>query len=150
MKLNKIELKDIHGSVINWDNFSGKSLLFVNVASKCGFTPQYEQLQELYTYHSDRLEIIALPCNDFGGQEPGTAEEIESFCKLNYGVSFTISEKINILNEAHPIIQYLCKADGRDIEIQWNFFKFIVKDGKYIAHFNSTTSPLDEALMELI
>ncbi len=94
-----LQLNDINGDEIDLQSFKGKKVLLVNVASKCGYTDQYADLQELYETHSDKLEIIGIPCNDFGRQEPGSANDIQKFCKLNYGVTFTLAEKQKIKSE---------------------------------------------------
>ena len=94
-----LQLNDINGDEIDLQSFKGKKVLLVNVASKCGYTDQYADLQELYETHGDKLEIIGIPCNDFGRQEPGSANEIQKFCKLNYGVTFTLAEKQKIKSE---------------------------------------------------
>jgi len=141
-----IEIKDINDQIIDWNAFKGKMLLFVNVASECGFTKQYKQLEELFGHYQDKLEIIAMPCNDFGGQEPGTAEEISQFCERNYGVTFSISEKINIKTNPHPLIQYLCAAE--ETIIDWNFNKFMVdSNGVVLAHYKSAVEPLDDQIL---
>jgi len=148
LNLFDLEIKDINDQMIDWQVFEGKYLLFVNVASECGFTKQYQQLQELYEHHNDKLEIFALPCNDFGGQEPGSAAEIGQFCEREYGVTFSISEKINIKTDPHPVIKYLC--EGADC-IDWNFNKFMVdKNGKVLAHFKSAVDPLDDQILNYL
>jgi len=148
LKLIDIEIKDLHGKPVDWNSYKGKKILFVNVASECGFTPQYAQMQELSEYKPDQLAVIGIPCNDFGGQEPGTAKEIESFCQRNYGVSFLITEKVNIIQEPHPIIEYLCQVNGEAVKIDWNFNKFLVDEsGTVLNHFKSPVSPLDEAIL---
>jgi len=105
-----IKINTINGKPIHLSDFKGKYILFVNVASKCGFTPQYKDLQELQNQYKDQLQIIALPCNQFGGQEPGDAQTISSFCERNYGVSFLISEKIDVKGKnQHPIYSWLSR-----------------------------------------
>ena len=129
--------------------FQGKPLLIVNVASKCGFTPQYEGLQKLYAKYKDRgLVVLGFPCNQFGGQEPGGDAEIQSFCKLNYGVEFPVYSKVEVNGGgAHPLYQYLKKEEPGFLgteAIKWNFTKFLVgKDGKVIKRFAPTTKPED-------
>lgn len=147
LSLSNIHIKLLNGSPLDWSPFENKHLLFVNVASECGFTSQYHQLQELYEHYKDQLEIIAMPCNDFGEQEPGTQEEIQHFCSVNFGVSFTITEKINIKESPHPLITFLCKADA--FEIDWNFNKVLVnKEGRVVDHYRSSVSPLDEQILK--
>lgn len=127
----------------------GKVVLIVNVASKCGFTPQYTQLEELNKkYASQGLQIIGFPCNQFAGQEPGTAEEIGSFCKLNYGVTFPVLNKVDVNgNKTDPVWKYL-KSQKSGIfgltRIKWNFSKFLIdKQGNVVERYSPTTKPLD-------
>jgi glutathione peroxidase len=126
-----IAVDDIHGKQHKLDEFKGKVLLIVNVASKCGFTPQYKGLEALYEkMHSRGLEVLGFPCNQFGAQEPGSAEEIESFCELNYGVTFPLFAKVDVNgNSAAPLYRYLKKEQpgllGSEA-IKWNFTKFLV------------------------
>lgn len=145
MNVFDIDIKDIKGNKINWQSFQNKHLLFVNVASECGFTKQYKQLQELYEHHGANLEVIGMPCNDFGGQEPGSPEDIQQFCSKEFGVSFTLTEKLGIKSDRHPLIEYLC---GDQYEIDWNFNKFMVdQQGKVVAHYKSAVDPLDEQIL---
>lgn len=115
--------------------FAGKNILIVNTASYCGFTNQYEGLQELYLKNSDKLEIIAFPCNQFGNQEPGTNIQIKNFCKT-FNVTFTLAAKIDVNGEKeHPIYKYLKEKSGKNSDIKWNFEKFLVKpDGSVTRH----------------
>ena len=127
--------------------YKGKVLLIVNVASECGFTPQYEGLQKLYeTYKDQGFEILAFPCNQFGGQEPGSAQQIQNFCKTNFGVTFPLFAKIDVNGEdAHPLYVYLKKkAPGLlgTKSIKWNFTKFLIdREGNVIKRFGSSTKP---------
>ena len=144
-------IKDIDGNEIDLNNFKGKKILFVNVASKCGFTPQYEALQKLHQTYQDQLIIIGLPCNQFGGQEPGTGEEIKAFCQKNYGVEFLITEKIDVKGKnQHPIYQWLTSKsiNGKmDSSVKWNFTKYLVSEkGELIDHFSSSVKPLSEEI----
>lgn len=127
--------------------FEGKTLLVVNVASKCGFTSQYQGLQALYDKYKDKnFVVLGFPCNQFGSQEPGNEEEIQSFCELNFGVNFPLFEKLDVNGEgAHPFYQYL-KSQSKGIlgteGIKWNFTKFLVdKNGKVVDRYAPTTSP---------
>jgi len=127
--------------------YKGRILLVVNVASKCGFTPQYEGLETLYkTYKDQDFEILGFPCNQFGMQEPGTAEDIENFCSLNYGVSFPLFAKVDVngLN-AHPVYKFMRKEKrglGGSTSIKWNFTKFLVdRDGKVVKRFGPQDTP---------
>lgn len=123
---------------------AGKLLLLVNTASRCGFTSQYEGLQELYTTYKDRgLTVLAIPSNDFLGQEPGTNEEIASFCRLNYGISFPLMAKVSVKGESqHPLYRYLTEQSHFPGPVTWNFNKFLIgPEGKVIARFGSRTQP---------
>ena len=146
-----IKIKSLQGDEINLNQYKGKKILIVNVASECGYTPQYAQLQELYETHRDQLVIIGVPCNDFGGQEPGEASEIQTFCTKNYGVTFPITEKIGIKTNTHPLYQWLTSEElnGKgDFEVKWNFHKFLVNEsGILIGAYPSSTSPLDDAIL---
>jgi glutathione peroxidase len=128
-------------------DYKGKVLLIVNTASKCGFTPQYKELQELYEQYRDRdFVVLGFPCNQFGHQEPGTEEEIEQFCQVNYGVTFPMFAKVDVNGEnAHPLFEYLKeKAPGvlGTKAIKWNFTKFLVdRNGNVVARFASQTRP---------
>ncbi|MGB7556046.1 MAG: glutathione peroxidase [Candidatus Korobacteraceae bacterium] len=127
-------------------DYKGKVLLIVNTASKCGFTPQYEGLQSLYEEYKDRgLEVLGFPCDQFGHQEPGTNDEIKSFCQLNYGVEFPLFSKIDVNgDDAHPLYKFLKSEKGGLLgaSIKWNFTKFLVdKKGNVVERFAPTTSP---------
>jgi glutathione peroxidase len=128
-------------------SYKGKALLVVNVASKCGFTPQYAGLQKLYADNSDKgFEILGFPCNQFGAQEPGEAGEIESFCSLNYGVTFPMFAKVDVNGEsAHPLFKFL-KQEKKGVagsqSIKWNFTKFLIdRDGEVVARFGPQDTP---------
>lgn len=145
------KINTIDGVSIDFNDFKGKYILFVNVASKCGFTKQYAQLEELYQAYKNDLVVIGLPCNQFGGQEPGDAQEIKSFCTENFGVSFIITEKINTKGpELHPIYAWLTdkKLNGKiNSTVKWNFQKYLLnKEGKLIDYFNSTTGPMSSKI----
>jgi glutathione peroxidase len=132
-------------------DYAGKVLLFVNVASKCGFTPQYAGLEQLNQRYAARgLVVIGLPCNDFGGQEPGTLEEIQTFCSTKYDVTFEIFDKVRARDAVSPIIDRLTQVEPAG-PIKWNFEKFLVgKDGAVIARFNSRVEPLSDELTSAI
>ena len=125
--------------------FEGKPILLVNTASKCGFTPQYEGLQALWSHYQSRgLMVIGLPCNDFGGQEPGSAEDIEAFCAANYGVSFPMSAKLHVRGpQAHPLFAWLAHQGGMLSRPRWNFYKYLIdRDGSLRTWFSSVTKPM--------
>jgi len=145
--LYDFEVQKIDGSKQSMADFSNKVLLIVNTASKCGFTPQYEGLEQLYRdYREKGLEILAFPCNQFGNQEPGSEQQIQQFCDLNYRTSFPLFKKIDVNGEqAAPLYNYL-KDKARGVlgskSIKWNFTKFLVdKQGKVVRRYGSTTKP---------
>ncbi|BCH54970.1 glutathione peroxidase [Agrobacterium vitis] len=146
MNVHDFSAKDITGRERKLAEFAGKLLLIVNTASKCGFTPQYEGLETLQKRFQDDLVIIGFPCNQFGGQEPGSEAEIASFCDLNFKVSFPMFAKIDVKgNDAHPLYKYLTH-EVRGIlgteAIKWNFTKFLVgRDGTPIARYAPITKP---------
>ena len=140
-ELYNISVKDIDMNLVDLSSYEGKTLLIVNVASKCGFTPQYKDLQNLYEKYQDQgLEVLGFPCNQFGAQEPGTNEEVKSFCDLNYSVSFKMFDKIDVNgSDASPLFKFL-KHESPGImgteAIKWNFTKFLVnKDGQVVKRF---------------
>lgn len=145
----------IDGSEISLEQFRGKKILFVNVASECGFTGQYEELQQLHENHGDKVIIIGFPCNQFGGQEPGSEEEIQTFCKKNYGVTFLLASKIDVKGEAqHPIYAWLTTEalnQSEDSTVKWNFEKFLVdENGNFVEHFRSQTKPNSDKITNLL
>jgi glutathione peroxidase len=156
--LPNIPLKRINGSPENLQDYAGKVLLIVNVASNCGFTSQYRDLQNLYSaYQAKGLEILGFPCNQFGAQEPGSAEQIQNFCSTNYGVTFPMFEKTDVNGGgSHPLYLYLKdQAPGilGTTGIKWNFTKFLVsKDGQSITRFASAdgASKMEEAIKKLL
>lgn len=152
--INDITVMDMEKNAIQLSDYNGKVLLIVNVASECGNTPQYKGLEEIYRkYNSLGFEILAFPCNDFGGQEPGTNEEIKAFCSKNYDVTFKLFDKIKILGEdKSPLYERLTNNSITDkSDINWNFEKFVIsKDGKIIARFLSKVQPTDEVITKLI
>ena len=138
----------LNGQALNWDHYCGKVLLLVNTASKCGFTPQLAGLEALQQqYGAQGFAVIGFPCNQFGGQEPGSGDEIALFCQQSYGVDFALSEKIEVNGEqAHPLWRYLQqqKSGLAGLEaIKWNFTKFLVaRDGVTVQRFSPSTQPL--------
>ena len=153
-----VEVKDINLETINMSVYKGKTLLIVNVASACGFTPQYKGLQELYEKYKDQnFEILAFPCNQFGAQESGTNEEIAAFCDNNFSVSFKLFDKVDVNGEdASPLFKILTKAYPGILgtkNVKWNFTKFLIsKDGAIINRFGSTTTPetIEVAIKDII
>ena len=142
-----IQINALNGESINLEDYKGKYILFVNVASKCGFTDQYDELQKLYDTYKDKLMVIGVPCNQFGSQEPGTASEIQSFCQQNYGVTFLMTEKVDVKgNNQHPLYQWLTqqsKNGSSNSTVKWNFQKYLVDtNGHLIDYYFSTTTPL--------
>tara|TARA_R110001592_G_scaffold357977_2_gene661954 strand:- start:1418 stop:1963 length:546 start_codon:yes stop_codon:yes gene_type:complete len=146
-----IKINSLFGEPINLETYKGKYILFVNVASKCGFTGQYEDLQKLYDKYQDKLMIIGVPCNQFGGQEPGTAQEIQQFCRANYGVTFVMTEKVDVKGDKqHPLYQWLTKKskNGKtDSTVKWNFQKYLIdKNGHMIDYYFSITNPMSDKI----
>lgn len=152
--LKNISVKDMDGKEVKLSDYSGKVLLIVNVASRCGYTPQYEGLEAIYEkYKGKDFEILAFPCNDFGGQEPGTNEEIKQFCSLNYKVSFKLFDKVKVLgNEKSPLYALLTNNPAVEKgDIKWNFEKFIIdKKGNVVSRFRSKVKPESEELTKVI
>lgn len=151
MSIYDVEIKSLQNNPIQLSDFKGKHILFVNVASKCGFTPQYKDLEELQKMHQDNLVIIGVPCNQFGQQEPGNNEEIEEFCQLNYGVSFLITEKIAVKGtNQHPLYTWLTSRklnNKKSSSVRWNFQKYLVSpEGKLIDYYFSITKPLSSRI----
>ena len=148
MEFYNLEAKKISGETVSMSEYKGKTIIIVNTASKCGFTPQFEGLEKLYEKYKDQgLVILGFPCNQFGKQEPGVGEEIQKFCQINYGVTFPIFEKINVNgSNTHLIFKYLKSNLGGFLgsSIKWNFTKFVIdKNGKPIKRFGPTTKPED-------
>ena len=153
MSITEYPVNTLHGEASSLGDHLGKALLVVNVASKCGLTPQYAGLEQLHETYGDRgFSVIGFPCNQFGGQEPGTAEEIETFCSTTYGVTFPMFEKIDVNGpDRHPIYDELTKvadADGTDGDIRWNFEKFLIApDGTIVKRYSPMTAPDDAGLV---
>lgn len=149
-------VKTIDGKDLPLSTFKGKKVLVVNVASKCGFTPQYAKLQELYTqYGNDNFVIIGFPANNFLHQEPGSDEEIKQFCTLNYGVTFPMMAKISVKGkDIAPLYQWLTQKSENGVEdakVSWNFQKFLIdENGNWVASFSPTTDPMSEKIISLI
>jgi glutathione peroxidase len=152
--LADIPLKTIKGDDASLGDYAGKALLVVNVASKCGLTPQYEGLEKLYRdYKDDGLVVLGFPANDFAGQEPGSNEEIATFCTTNFGVDFPMFEKITVKGEEkHPLYaELIAESDSPEAEVAWNFEKFLVsRDGHVVRRFSPRTAPDDPELIAAI
>ena len=153
--IHRFKVEGIAGNKIDFADFKGKKILVVNVASECGYTPQYAQFQELYETYKDKLIVVGLPSNDFGGQEPGSSAEIAHFCKMRYGVSFPMTEKIHIKGaEMHPLYHWLTHKSENgvmDSEVKWNFQKYLLNEtGQLIGIFPSSLNPLEDSLLSQI
>lgn len=151
MTVYDFQLKQLDGTDWDWELYIGRKLLLVNVASECGLTPQYVQLQELQdAFGGPEFTVIGLPCNDFGAQEPGTSDEIAAFCSKNYGVTFPLTEKIEVLGEnKHPLYAFL--FEQTNVEVAWNFQKYLInKDGSVARVLSPQTNPADEEIINWI
>ena len=140
------------GGSIDFSKFKGKKILVVNTASKCGFTPQYAELEKLYTEHGDKLVIVGFPANNFGSQEPGTNEDIKAFCTKNYGVTFPMAAKVSVKgDDIAPIYKWLTEKSENgvmDADIKWNFTKFLLdENGVLITKFDSKVTPLSDDIL---
>ena len=148
----KFKVTSLDGGTIDFSAFKGKKILVVNTASKCGFTPQYAQLEELYKAHSDKLVIVGFPANNFGSQEPGSNEDIKSFCTKNYGVTFPMAAKVSVKgDDIAPIYKWLTEKSKNgvmDADIKWNFTKFLLdENGVLITKFDSKVTPLSDDIL---
>jgi len=146
-----ISINSIIGEPINLKDFKGKKILFVNTASECGFTGQYEGLEKLHKTHKDKLVVIGIPCNQFGGQEPGTLSQIQSFCEVNYGVTFLMTEKVDVKGDnQHPLYAWLTNKELNGVKsssVKWNFQKYLIdENGKYIDFYYSLTKPMNSKI----
>lgn len=158
MSIYDFKVTTIDGQETTLEAYKGKVLLIVNTASACGLTPHYKGLQQLYnTYHNQGLIVLGFPCNQFAEQEPGTEEEIQNFCELNYQVTFLLFSKIDVKGEhAHPLYQHLVEhtpAPYKTGDIEWNFVKFLInRDGEVVKQFSARTEPetIEEDIRELL
>lgn len=146
--IHQYTIAGIGGETIDFEAFKGKYILIVNVASECGYTPQYAQLQELYDNHKDKLVIVGVPCNQFGGQEPGTSTEIQTFCKVRYGVTFPLTTKVDVKGKnQHELYKWLTQKSlngVQDSEVAWNFQKYLINpQGHLLKVYPSAASPFD-------
>ena len=155
MSIYDISINNIEGSEISLSDFKGKYILFVNVASNCGFTRQYKDLQKLYDENSDKLVVVGIPCNQFGAQEPGNEDQISIFCSEKYDVTFPMTEKTYVRgSNQHPLYKCLTSKElnGRkNSSVKWNFQKYLVdKDGNLIDYWYSLTSPMSSKITNYI
>ncbi len=153
--IHSFKVKALDGRTIDFSKFKGKKILIVNTASECGFTPQYDDLEKLYETYKDKLVIVGFPANNFGGQEPGTNEEIGAFCKKNYGVTFPMAAKVSVKgDDILPIFKFLTdkKLNGvKNTMILWNFTKFLLNEkGELIDTFISTTKPTSGSITKYL
>lgn len=150
--IHQFKIAGIDGKEIDFADFKGKKVMIINVASECGYTPQYQQMQELYERFQDKLVIVGFPANNFGGQEPGSNDEIQSFCQKNYGVTFPLTTKIDI--STHPIYQWLAQKSQNKVlnsEVKWNFSKYLLNEnGQLVSFFPSGVSPIDDVIVKYI
>ena len=142
------KLEGLSGRTVDFADFVGKKILIVNVASACGYTSQYAQLQEVATEMKDSVVVVGCPCNQFGGQESGSSEEIQQFCQVNFGVTFPLTEKLEVKGaNAHPLYQWLTQKSENgvaDSEVSWNFNKYLINEkGEFVSHFASGVSPFE-------
>jgi len=156
MSFHDLSATDINGNTVTFDSFKGMKVLVVNTASECGYTRQYAQLQELHEAYKDKgLVVIGFPCNDFGGQEPGSEAEILGFCQKNYGVTFPMMAKVAIKGrEPHPVYAWLTSKEANgvlDATVKWNFHKFLIdEEGRLVAQHPSGVAPLDEPILRWV
>ena len=151
MTIYDFKVPGLDGKEIDLASLKGKKVLIVNTASKCGYTPQYTDLENLHKTYKDKLVVIGFPANNFGQQEPGSNEEIGEFCKKNYGVSFLMAEKVSVKgDDIHPLFKYLteeARKMGVEEPIKWNFTKFLIDEkGKLVAVFPSKVKPMSEEI----
>lgn len=140
------KVNSLDGKEIDFSKYKGKTLLIVNVASECGFTPQYADLQKLHNEYGDKVVVLGFPANNFGGQEPGSHQEIAAFCQKNYGVEFQMFEKVSVRgDDQHPLYQWLKAKTGE--EPTWNFCKYLVKPDGTVKFYASKVKPLDQEIL---
>lgn len=153
--IHGLKVEALEGGMIDFASFKGKKILIVNTASECGYTPQYRELQQLHDQYGDKIAVIGFPCNDFGGQEPGTAAEIKSFCTKEFKVSFPMGAKVKIKGDSpSPLYAWLTQKNLNgvmDAEVSWNFNKFLLDEkGILIKKFKSGVSPMSEEIISHI
>jgi glutathione peroxidase len=153
-ELYTFKLKDIDGQNFSLAQYKGKKILIVNTASKCGYTPQYAELQKLADTYKDKVVVVGFPANNFANQDPGTNSEIKTFCQKRFGVTFPLSEKVSVKgDDIAPLFKYLTEAPNPDFtgEIKWNFEKFLIdENGKLIHRFRSATTPMSPELTKYL
>ena len=147
------KVESIEGGTIDFSKYKGKKILVVNTASKCGYTPQYKDLEALYETYKGKLVVVGFPANNFGGQEPGSNADIKAFCEENYNVSFPMAAKVSVKgNDMHPVYKWLCNKSENgvlDASVSWNFNKFLLdENGVLIAHFPSKVKPMDDEIVQ--
>nr|WP_062059173.1 glutathione peroxidase [Sediminicola sp. YIK13] len=150
-----VKLNALNGNPIHLENFKGKKVLLVNVASKCGYTKQYRPLQKLQDTYKDQLVVIGCPCNQFGSQEPGNAEQIQKFCELNYGVDFLMTEKLEVKGkQQHQLYQWLTRKDRngkKSSTVKWNFQKYLLDErGRLLETFESSVDPMSSKIIDFL
>lgn len=153
--IHSFKVESLDGKTIDFSKFKGKKILIVNTASECGFTPQYEDLEKLYEMYKNKLVVVGFPANNFGGQEPGTNEEIGTFCKKNYGVTFPMAAKVSVKgSDKAPIFKFLTDKNLNGVKnttILWNFTKFLLNEkGELIDTFISTTKPTSDSITKYL
>jgi glutathione peroxidase len=148
--IHDFKMTALDGTPIEFASYKGKYLLIVNVASKCGYTPQYADLQEFHQQYGDKVAVLGFPANNFGGQEPGSNSQIAEFCEKNYGVTFQMFEKISVKGkDQDPLYQWLSEKTGQDPK--WNFCKYLVSpDGQTVKFFASGVNPFDDQILKVI
>jgi glutathione peroxidase len=145
--LYDLKINSLEGTTIDFSKYKGKTLLIVNTASECGYTPQYADLQAVHEKFGDKVTILGFPANNFGGQEPGSNSQIATFCKKNYGVTFQMFEKISVKgSDQHPLYQYLKEKTGK--EPTWNFCKYLIKPDGSVMFFASGVNPGDDQILK--
>ena len=153
--IHEFRVEGLEGQTIDFATFAGKKVLVVNVASECSYTPQYQQLQELYEYFGNRLVVVGFPCNDFGGQEPGDGNAIRQFCTGHFGITFPLAAKVRIEEpHRHPVYRWLTtkiENGHSDSEVSWNFQKYLLdENGRILAVFPPVCDPFDPALLDFL
>jgi glutathione peroxidase len=151
--VHQFKIEGLEGSTIDFKKYKGKKILIVNTASKCGYTPQYEELQALYEKYKDKLVVIGVPANNFGGQEPGTNAEIKEFCSSKFNVSFPMTAKVSVKgDDMCELYKWLTSKEKNgvlDAEVKWNFNKFLLNEnGELIAYFGSKVKPMSEEITD--